>query len=292
MTDQNKFEEMLERLINEDRSGAEELFHEIVVAKSREIYQDIIESEEEVDEDEEVDESSEDDLDEMFGLDEVDDDMGGDPTDDMMSDIEDGDDMDDMGDDIGDDEEIEDRVVDLEDALAELQQEFEAMMGDDDDMGDDDMDSDDDMDDMDDMGDDDMDDDDMDGDDETEESYAFEESDEEVDESEEEVDEVAKSATEQMREYVEKISAPSGGDNGANSKSIVAKPNNMGGTSANIAKGATEAGGKAAAPKVDDAGNRNKPGGMSAKKGMKNEPGHGAEKKGKPENAADKKSLT
>jgi hypothetical protein len=44
MTDQNKFEEMLERLINEDRSGAEELFHEIVVAKSREIYQDIIES--------------------------------------------------------------------------------------------------------------------------------------------------------------------------------------------------------------------------------------------------------
>ena len=42
MTDQNKFEEMLERLINEDRSGAEELFHEIVVAKSREIYQDII----------------------------------------------------------------------------------------------------------------------------------------------------------------------------------------------------------------------------------------------------------
>jgi hypothetical protein len=148
------------------------------------------------------------------------------------------------------------------------------------------------MDDIDDMGDDDMDDDDMDGDDETEESYAFEESDEEVDESEEEVDEVAKSATEQMREYVEKISAPSGGDNGANSKSIVAKPNNMGGTSANIAKGATEAGGKAAAPKVDDAGNRNKPGGMSAKKGMKNEPGHGAEKKGKPENAADKKSLT
>ena len=30
MTDQNKFEEMLERLINEDRSGAEELFHEML----------------------------------------------------------------------------------------------------------------------------------------------------------------------------------------------------------------------------------------------------------------------
>ena len=51
MADLNKFEEMLEKLVNEDRAGAEELFHEIVVAKSREIYQDIIESEEEVDED-------------------------------------------------------------------------------------------------------------------------------------------------------------------------------------------------------------------------------------------------
>jgi len=27
MTDRSKFEEMLERLINEDRAGAEELFH-------------------------------------------------------------------------------------------------------------------------------------------------------------------------------------------------------------------------------------------------------------------------
>ena len=44
MTDRSKFEEMLERLINEDRAGAEELFHEIVVEKSREIYQNIIES--------------------------------------------------------------------------------------------------------------------------------------------------------------------------------------------------------------------------------------------------------
>jgi len=33
MTDLNKFEEMLERLVNEDKEGAEELFHEIVVEK-------------------------------------------------------------------------------------------------------------------------------------------------------------------------------------------------------------------------------------------------------------------
>ena len=38
MADRNKFEEMLERLINEDKEGAEELFHEIVVEKSRNIY--------------------------------------------------------------------------------------------------------------------------------------------------------------------------------------------------------------------------------------------------------------
>ncbi len=59
MTDLKKFEEMLERLVNEDKDGAEELFHEIVVEKSREIYQNIIESN-----DEEVEESDDDDLDE------------------------------------------------------------------------------------------------------------------------------------------------------------------------------------------------------------------------------------
>ena len=55
MTDLKKFEEMLERLVNEDKDGAEELFHEIVVEKSREIYQNIIESD-----DEEVEESDDD----------------------------------------------------------------------------------------------------------------------------------------------------------------------------------------------------------------------------------------
>ena len=31
MTERNKFEEMLEHLVNEDKTKAEELFHEIVV---------------------------------------------------------------------------------------------------------------------------------------------------------------------------------------------------------------------------------------------------------------------
>jgi hypothetical protein len=45
MADRNKFEEMLERLINEDPTGAEELFHESVVEKSRDIYESLLEDE-------------------------------------------------------------------------------------------------------------------------------------------------------------------------------------------------------------------------------------------------------
>ena len=38
----NKFEAMLEKLVADDRSGAEELFHDIVVEKSREIYENLL----------------------------------------------------------------------------------------------------------------------------------------------------------------------------------------------------------------------------------------------------------
>ena len=69
MADRNKFEEMLERLVNEDKAGAEELFHEIVVEKSRDIYEGLLESDledETVDEtkDEEVDEATDEEVDE------------------------------------------------------------------------------------------------------------------------------------------------------------------------------------------------------------------------------------
>tara|TARA_B100000676_G_C18039523_1_gene824004 strand:+ start:425 stop:1468 length:1044 start_codon:yes stop_codon:yes gene_type:complete len=43
MANQSKFEAMLEKLIAEDKAGAEELFHEIVVEKSRSIYEQLIE---------------------------------------------------------------------------------------------------------------------------------------------------------------------------------------------------------------------------------------------------------
>jgi hypothetical protein len=185
-----------------------------------------------------------------------------------------------MGDEDGD---VEDRVADLEDELEALKAEFEAMMGDEE-PGDEEP--------ADDMP---MDMDSEEGDDDEEaeeEAIAFE--DEEVEEAaDEEVEEskAPKSQTEIMREYTDKVSATMG-DNGANAKSVVAGKNDMGGTTANIAKGGEAdtkgaAGGLAnPATKEDNAGNVNVPGGK-ASKSMKSQPGHGAEKKGKPE-AADK----
>ena len=179
MADRNKFEQMLELLVNEDKESAEKLFHEIVVEKSRDIYEGLLEDDKDVDEatDEEVDEAS--------------------------------------------DEEVEEKAN--------------------------------------------------------------------------------KTAGEEMREYVEKVSGGGldaqkiGGDNGANAKSTVASPNNMGGTASNLVQGAEESGGEHAglgdaSPKDQDGGNVNVPGGK-ASKSLKAQPGHGAEKKGKPEAAADKKSM-
>ena len=66
MADRNKFEEMLERLIAEDKAGAEELFHEIVVEKSRDIYENILENDLEEVADEEVDETTDEEVDETI----------------------------------------------------------------------------------------------------------------------------------------------------------------------------------------------------------------------------------
>ena len=309
MADLNKFEEMLERLINEDKAGAEELFHEIVVEKSRDIYESLLEDEEvdesddEDDNDEEVDESTDDeveesddeDLDEGFDLEEFEveaDPMvafGGDMADDLEGDV------DDMAPDMDADSEegegdVEDRVEDLEDALDELKAEFEKMMSGDDEGGDDEGDDDMDMD----MGDAE--------DNAEEESYAFESDDEDEDEDDKEVDESKKSESETMREYVEKINATMG-DNGANTKSAVAGKNDMGGTAGNLNQAGTEAGveankgnlkGSALSdqnPKDMSTGNVNVPGGK-ASKSMKAQPkGHGAEKKGAGETADNKKST-
>jgi len=143
----NKFEQLIEYVINDEEAKAKELFHDIVVEKSREIYENLM-NEEEQDE-EELDESEEDDSEE-----ELDENMmGGDASDDLIDDVEaeeqgmqedeesdaefddaaeeDGEDLThdmemDHDEDSGD---IEDRVVDLEDKLDELMAEFEAIMG-------------------------------------------------------------------------------------------------------------------------------------------------------------------
>ena len=45
MTKENKFESLLELLINEENDKAEQMFHEIVVEKSRDIYESLADSE-------------------------------------------------------------------------------------------------------------------------------------------------------------------------------------------------------------------------------------------------------
>ena len=43
MADKSKLEQMLEKLVNNDREGADSLFHEFVIEKSRGIYEKMLE---------------------------------------------------------------------------------------------------------------------------------------------------------------------------------------------------------------------------------------------------------
>lgn len=60
-----KFEQLLDLIVNEEMDKANELFHAIVVEKSRDIYENLIAEEEAEEEDEEMDESAEEDEEEM-----------------------------------------------------------------------------------------------------------------------------------------------------------------------------------------------------------------------------------
>ena len=71
-----------------------------------------------------------------------------------------------------------------------------------------------------------------------------------------------KTASEEIREYVNKVGVTHT-DGSDNSKSPVAGKNDMGGTASNIAKGGEETGSKAPAPKEENAGNINVPGGKA-----------------------------
>ena len=138
----SKFEQLIEFVINDEEAKAKELFHDIVVEKSREIYENLMDESEEVDADELDAEDDAEELDENFGDDrgleaDVEAEEEG-MQEDEESDVE----FDDAAEEDGEefthdieadgDDSIEDRVVDLEDKLDELMAEFEAIMGGDD----------------------------------------------------------------------------------------------------------------------------------------------------------------
>ena len=160
----SKYEKLIEYIVNEQEEKARELFHQLVVERSRQIYESLIDEEDlaeiggdEVEdlvdeitadedgmleaEDEDMD-GAEDDMDnaemDMDGAeDDMDDaEMDMDNAEGDMDDAEGDMDMDMDMDDEGD-EGLEDRVMDLEDSLEELKREFEELMGDQggDDMG-------------------------------------------------------------------------------------------------------------------------------------------------------------
>ena len=266
MTDRAQFEAMLEALINDDQQAAKEIFHNIVVGKSREIYESLLEDDfggEEPAMEEEEEESSAPkakDQGNPYGSDdeESEDDAEDDAEDDGEEEPEDdgegeedpfGGEEDGEGEDGGD---IEDRVMDLEDALEDLKAEFEQLMSD--------------------------------------EAHEPEHHDGMDDPSFGGAmggDEMGGDLETELMEYVNKVPSPSHGDNGTNTKSLIDNmKNDMGGTTANIAQSfSTTSGGtqggllKPSTAKLDG-GNVNVPGNKKAPAYKNDGKGHGAEKKG------------
>lgn len=268
----SKYEQLIEFIINEQEDKARELFHQIVVEKSREIYESLID-EQDLDEvggnevDSMVDEitADEEGMDEGEELDAEFDSEEGEGGEEDEGGLDIG--MD-HHDDVGGDEELEDRVMDLEDALDQLKSEFDALMGQEGgeeehgDLGGDELGADDDI-----------------GGEEEPIPEMMEGEDDEEDDEEEDVEESIQESkkdkkedllkgkkdkkkmteAEWIREYVEKIGDAYPGNQGnpsgqmvgtgaksekqgeKNTKSVVAGKNDMGGTTANIAKGGANA---------------------------------------------------
>jgi hypothetical protein len=192
---------------------------------------------------------------------EADDEMGGDATDDLEAEL---------GDDPADaeGEESEEEIMqDLGDIIDELQAKFDALQGEEEEQG----------------------------------EFGDEEGGDMGDEPKMDAFEPE---LETVREYVEKVPAGHGtekkgaAEKADGTKSPVAGKNDMGGTTANIAKAQEDGSSKGTAgglagnkPKEDNAGNINVPGGKAGNAFSTKEPGHGAEKKGSAEQADNKQSL-
>lgn len=119
----NLIEQMLEHLVNDNQQKAEEIFHDYVVAKSREIYEGLIESEMS---EEDADEESEEEVEEAFGDEEGM--MGGDATDDLEGDLDSEDGEDEFG---GEEAEKgeEELFQDLDAIVDQLQAKFDELKG-------------------------------------------------------------------------------------------------------------------------------------------------------------------
>ncbi len=200
----NKYEALIELIINEEQDKARSLFHDIVVEQSRKIYEGLIEADDE-------------------GMD----DFGGNEVEDFADDVSADEEGLDDGDEFGGEEEfggdegsIDDRVMDLESAIDELQAEFDQLMADEaGEEGHDDLGGDSDFD-----ADDDVEGGEFEGDDDMEESMVREY-----------VEKVAATSN------TEGAPIGSGGKSvSVNTKSTVAGKNDMGGSSKNIAKGGSE----------------------------------------------------
>jgi hypothetical protein len=256
MANKSTLEQMLEHLVNDDQQKAEELFHEYVVTRSREIYESLIESEmaDEDDEDEDVEEN----FDELAV--EADDEMdldSEDPTDDLASELGDEEEM-------GDEEDkgVEDLFQDLDAIVDELQSKFDQMNGDDD-MGDDD------------MGD--MDDEPM--------KDEFE-----LETVREYVEKVPAGHGAEKKGQAEKADGSAGGMKFSANDMGGTTANLRGGEAREASKGT--AGGLANnKPQDMKTGNINTPGAKNGNAFSKKEPGHGAEKKGAAEGSTDGQSL-
>ena len=235
----NKYEQLIEFIINDETDKARALFHTIAVEKSRDIYESLV-AEEDLDEvggnevEGLVDEIS---LDEE-GISEDEDEFGAEndlgAEDDAMDFDADGE-VDAHEEEHGD---VESRVVDLEDALDELKAEFDALMA---------------------------------GEESEEEAFPGIHGD---DEGSDELDFANgdEDDAEIVREYVEKVAAPSNTEGSAvgtgksvaiNKKSTVAGKNDMGGNAKNFARSGTENGGTVQKPTVTNASNINVPGGKA-----------------------------
>lgn len=270
----SKFEKLLDLLVNENKDEAEKLFHEIVVEKSREIYEGILAEDEKSEDDEvteteqssdkaeddEVAETKEEDSEEAVeeteepaeATEETVEEIGGDQTDDLLSDIEaeahgmDGMDMpgeegDEEGEEAGEEGEAEEMFEPLEKELDALKAEFAKM-----------------MDEKDEEPEEESVEPEFEATEETEETVESEEA-EEVEESTEKKD-----ADTLIKEYSEQMKADLA-DHADGKKSPVAGKNDMGGSAVKMDQGGEEKGGKPAAPKEESAGNVNVPGGKASK---------------------------